>query len=249
MHNYCTYLYNEGVYRKIERKRGRDTALVFARSATVGSQNYPVHWAGGSCATYMAMAASLRGGLSLCSSGFGFWGHDIGGYEEGMTPDLYKRWVAFGLLSTHSRLHGNEKDRVPWLVDQEAVDVLKYFTKLKGRLMPYLFGQAVENSKSGVPCMQPMFMEYFYDVNCAYLDRQYMLGENIMIAPVLSETGTVTYYLPEGVWTNLLTYEVVEGGRYLTETFDYFGLPVLVRENSIVVMGDFKESLDRKSVV
>jgi len=109
MHNYYTLLYNRAVFELLQRERGKNEAAVFARSATVGGQQYPVHWGGDSTATYASMAETLRGGLSLAMGGFGFWSHDISGFEKTASPDLFKRWVAFGLLSSHSRLHGNEK--------------------------------------------------------------------------------------------------------------------------------------------
>src|SRR4030088_1698940 len=109
------------------------------RSCTAGSQQYPVPWSGDSEFTFAVMGANLRGGLSLGMSGFGYWSHDIGGFEGTPDPALFKRWIAFGLLSSHSRLHGSSSYRVPWLLDEEAVDVLRMFTKLKMRLMPYLY--------------------------------------------------------------------------------------------------------------
>ena len=129
MHNYYTYLYNKTVYDILEKKRGKGEAVLFARSATVGGQKFPVHWGGDCWSDYESMEESLRGGLSLLMSGFGFWAHDIGGFESTSTPDVYKRWVAFGLLSSHSRLHGSTSYRVPWAYDEEAVDVVRFFTK------------------------------------------------------------------------------------------------------------------------
>ena len=158
------------------------------------------------------MAETLRGGLSLGLSGFGFWSHDIGGFEQTATPDLFKRWSAFGLLSSHSRLHGSNSYRVPWLFDEEAVDVLRFFTRLKCRLMPYLFGAASQAHDSGVPMMRAMVLEFPDDPACDYLDRQYMLGDSLLVAPVFSPDGGVDYYVPDGRWTNFLTGEVVEGG-------------------------------------
>ncbi|MET0237606.1 MAG: alpha-xylosidase, partial [Kibdelosporangium sp.] len=107
MHNYYTYLYNRTVFEVLRERRGEGEAVVFARSATAGSQQFPVHWGGDCESTYESMAESLRGGLSLGMSGFGFWSHDIGGFEGTPQPALFKRWIAFGLLSSHSRLHGN----------------------------------------------------------------------------------------------------------------------------------------------
>lgn len=236
MHNYYTHLYNKTVFELLEEVNGKDNALVFARSATAGGQKFPVHWGGDCVASYESMAESLRGGLSLTSCGFGFWSHDMGGFENRATADLYKRWVAFGMLSSHSRLHGNSSYRVPWLFDEEAVDVLRYFTNLKCSLMPYIYSMAVRTHEEGIPMMTSMVMNYMTDPTCPFLDRQYMLGSSLLVAPVFNEDGTVEYYLPSGKWTNLLTNRVVNGG-WQKEKYDYMGLPVMVKENSIIPIG------------
>jgi alpha-D-xyloside xylohydrolase len=237
MHNYYTYLYNKVVFEATEEKMGKGKVLVFARSATVGGQKFPVHWGGDCSANYQSMAESLRGGLSLCLSGFGYWSHDISGFEHTATPDLYKRWTAFGLLSTHSRLHGNMSYRVPWLFDEESVDVLRYFSKLKCTLMPYLFNKACEASETGIPMMRAMVLEYAEDPACDYLDRQYMLGDSLLVAPVFSEDGYTTYYLPKGMWTNFLTGEKIEGGCWRKEKHGYMSIPLMARESSIIAVG------------
>ena len=216
MHNYYTFLYNRLVFETLKRLRGGE-AVVFARSATVGGQRFPVHWGGDNVATYESMAESLRGGLSLGLSGFGFWSHDIGGFQNKAPAHVYKRWCAFGLLSSHSRLHGFTSYRVPWIYDDEAVDVLRAFTRLKCRLMPYLFAAAAEAARSGAPMMRAMVLEFPDDPACETLDRQYMLGPSLLVAPVFSEDGQVSFYLPEGRWTHLLTGEVVDGGRWRKE--------------------------------
>ncbi|SEO67632.1 alpha-xylosidase [Paenibacillus sp. OV219] len=237
MHNYYTQLYNKVVFELLEEKRGKGEAALFARSATAGGQQFPVHWGGDCEATYESMAESLRGGLSLGLSGFSFWSHDIGGFEQSSPPDLYKRWVAFGLLSSHSRLHGSTSYRVPWLYDEEAVDVLRHYTKLKLRLMPYLFGQSVESVRIGLPVMRAMVLEFGDDPTVDYLDRQYMLGDSILVAPIFNAEGESTYYLPMGTWTHYLSGEQVEGGVWRLDKYDYFSMPLFVRENSLIPVG------------
>ncbi len=235
MHNYYAYLYNKTVFEMLQRERG-DDAIVFARSASVGSQQFPVHWGGDSESDFESMAESLRGGLSLALSGFGFWSHDIGGFEGKAPPDVYKRWCAFGLMSSHSRLHGSESYRVPWAFDEEAVDVLRYFTQLKCRMMPYLASSAFEARDDGVPMMRPMVLEFPEDPGAATLDRQYMFGPNLLVAPVFSSDGKVELYLPPGRWTHLLTGEVKTGGWYIEE-HGYLSAPLYVRENTLLAMG------------
>lgn len=237
MHNYYTYLYNKTVYEVIKKKKGEKEAILFARSATAGGQKFPVHWGGDCWSDYESMEESLRGGLSLTSSGFGFWSHDIGGFESTSTPDVYKRWCAFGLLSTHSRLHGSTSYRVPWAYDEEAVDVVRFFAQLKASLMPYLYRNAIETSQTGVPMMRSMVLEFTGDRNCAYLADQYMLGDSLLVAPIFREDGIAEYYLPEGTWTSFLTGEVKEGGKWYTEKHGYLSIPLYVRENSIVAVG------------
>ncbi len=237
MHNYYPYLYNKCVFDLLEAYKGRGQACLFARSATVGGQKFPVHWGGDCSSNYLSMAESLRAGLSLCLSGFGFWSHDISGFEGTAPADVYKRWAAFGLLSTHSRLHGSNSYRVPWLFGEEAVDVLRKFTNLKCTLMPYLYSAAVEAHQTGVPAMRAMLLEFPQDIPCQDLDRQYMLGERLLVAPVFTKEGDVDYYLPAGTWTNLLDNRVVEGGRWLHEVHGFMSLPLMVRENTLLPIG------------
>ncbi len=237
MHNYYTYLYNRTVYEVLEKRRGKGEAVLFARSATVGGQKFPVHWGGDCWSDYESMEESLRGGLSLMMSGFGFWAHDIGGFENTSTADVYKRWVAFGLLSSHSRLHGSSSYRVPWVYDDEAVDVVRFFTRLKATMMPYLYATAIQAATTGIPTMRSMVLEFTDDHNCQYLDKQYMLGDNLLVAPIFNDEGMGIFYLPEGTWTDFLTGEVAEGGKWYEKKYDYLHLPLYARENSLIAMG------------
>jgi alpha-D-xyloside xylohydrolase len=244
MHNYYSYLYNKTIFDVLRERRGDGEAVLFARSATAGGQQFPVHWGGDCETTFQAMAESLRGGLSLSLSGFGFWSHDIGGFEGTPSKDVYKRWIPFGLLSSHSRLHGNQSYRVPWLFDEEAVDVLRLFTKLKCRLMPYLYARALEAAHKGIPLMRAMMLEFPEDPACDYLDRQYMLGEALLVAPVFSHDGVVAYYLPAGRWTDYFTGEVMAGPGWVRETHGFMSVPLMVRPNSVIAVGGHEERPD-----
>ncbi|GGD74421.1 alpha-xylosidase [Microbacterium murale] len=237
MHNLYAQLYNRAVHDVLTDVRGQGEAVLFARSATAGGQSMPVHWGGDSTSTFASMAETLRGGLSLALSGFAFWSHDIGGFEGMPDASVFKRWTAFGLLGSHSRFHGSSSYRVPWAFDDEAVDVTRLFTRLKMRLMPYLHQVGLHATRTGVPVMRPMQLEFPEDPAVAYLDRQYMLGPDLLVAPVFTESGEVEFYLPEGEWTSLLTGEVVVGGRWLRETHGYTSLPLYVRPGAVLPWG------------
>ncbi|MCK6132720.1 alpha-xylosidase [Bifidobacterium dentium] len=233
MHNYYTYLYNKAVYDVLVETKGADEAILFARSATVGGQQFPVHWGGDCSSNYPSMAESLRAGLSFGMSGFGYWSHDIAGFEDQASPDLYKRWTQFGLLSSHSRYHGSTAYKVPWLYGDEAVDVAREFTELKLQLKPYLLKMAQETHETGVPMMRAMVLEFPDDPTCEDIDIQYMLGDDLLVAPVFREDGVARFYVPDDgtgqAWTNIITDTAYEPGKWYTEQYDYHTLPVLAR--------------------
>ena len=237
MHNLYTQLYNEAVWEVLVEERGEGEAVLFSRSATAGGQTMPVHWGGDNSSTFVSMAETLRGGLSLASSGFGYWSHDIGGFEGTPDPAVFKRWLAFGLLSSHSRLHGSTSYRVPWAFDDEAVAITKAFAELKNSLMPYLYTAGADAAATGVSIARPMYFEFPDDPAVGHLDRQYMLGPDLLVAPVMSADGVVDLYLPAGTWTSLLTGEAVEGGRWVRETHGFDTLPVYVRPGAVIPRG------------
>ncbi|WP_312382168.1 alpha-xylosidase [Atlantibacter subterraneus] len=244
MHNHYAFIYNELVWEVLKQTVGEEEAVLFARSASVGAQQFPVHWGGDCYANYESMAESLRGGLSIGLSGFGFWSHDIGGFENTAPAHVYKRWCAFGLLSSHSRLHGSKSYRVPWAYDDEACDVVRHFTELKCCLMPYLYRQAVTANASGTPVMRAMMLEFPDDPACDYLDRQYMLGDSLLVAPVFSEAGDVAFWLPEGRWTHLWHNDEQSGSRWLKQRHDFLSLPVYVRDNTLLALGNNDQKPD-----
>ncbi|WP_426785807.1 alpha-xylosidase (plasmid) [Rahnella variigena] len=244
MHNHYAFVYNKLVYETLQDKLGESEAVLFARSASVGAQQFPVHWGGDCYATYESMAESLRGGLSIGLSGFGFWSHDIGGFENTAPAHIYKRWCAFGLLSSHSRLHGSKSYRVPWVYDDEACDVVRQFTQLKCRLMPYLYPASSQAASHGTPVMRAMMLEFPEDPACDYLDRQYMLGDDLLVAPVFSEEGDVDFYLPQGRWTHLLSNEVAEGSRWHRQQHGFDSLPLYVRPNTLLALGSNDQKPD-----
>ncbi len=237
MHNYYTQLYNQAVFDVLKEARGEGEAVMFARSATVGGQRMPVHWGGDSTSTYESMAETLRGGLSLALSGFAFWSHDIGGFEG--TPDagVFKRWTAFGLLSSHSRFHGSSSYRVPWVFDDEAVEVTRTFTRLKLSLMPYLYAAGLQATRTGTPVLRPMQLEFGDDPATGYLDRQYLLGADLLVAPVFNSAGDVEFYLPAGTWTNYFTDKRVDGPCWRRETHGFQSIPLYVRDGAVLAVG------------
>ncbi|EME81910.1 glycoside hydrolase family 31 protein [Pseudocercospora fijiensis CIRAD86] len=245
MHNYYPFLYNKLVFEALQERYGKDEAVLFARSACAGTQRFPLQWGGDCESSFEAMAESLRGGLSLGLCGFSFWSVDIGGFEGSPDPIIYKRWVPFGLLCSHSRLHGSNSYRVPWLIDddekgeQGCSAVLRRFTQLKCRLMPYLYSQSMEAIGHGWPVsVRAMALEFPRDKTAWSCDQQFMLGSSLLVAPVFDDSGVVEFYLPAGRWTSFWDHQkVIQGPQWVAEQHDFTTLPLYVREGSILVLG------------
>ncbi|KAF8321222.1 hypothetical protein DL93DRAFT_1618913 [Clavulina sp. PMI_390] len=239
MHNTYAFLYNQVVFEVLEKRFGRNEATVFARSAAAGSQRFPVHWGGDCESTFEAMAETMRGGLSLTMSGFGFTSHDIGGFEGLPPAHIYMRWVAYGLFSSHSRLHGSSSYRVPWNYGEDASRVLAKFLDAKHRLMPYLYGEAIKTHIMGHPIQRAMFIDFPEDRNTAYLDRQFMFGSSLLVAPVFAlDTEETEFYIPSGIWTSFWDpQDFVCGPVWVRRKVAYDDLPVFVKEDSILPLG------------
>lgn len=237
MHNFYSLLYNQTVFDLLKEVKGEQQAIVFARSATVGGQQYPVHWGGDNQSDFASMAETLRGGLSLGLSGFGYWSHDIGGFEGDPNPEVFKRWVPFGLLSSHSRFHGSSSYRVPWAFGEEAVDVTRKFAALKMRLMPYLAEVSRAVTDCGTPMMRPMVLEFPEDRSTHSVDTQYMLGDALCVSPVFSEDGRAQTYLPEGAWRHLLTGARVDGSRWIEAQYGFDSLGLFLRPGTVIALG------------
>ena len=210
-----------------------DEAVVFARSTYASGQRFRCTGVATAGAT-LNRWPSLRGGLSLTACGFAFWSHDIGGFEGKPPPALYKRWIQFGLMSSHSRLHGSSSYRVPWLVDEESCDVLRAFTRLKHRLMPYLFGVArghadgrarhachghrapagprLRHARPPVPPRQPT-------AGGARLHRRRRVD---FTCPI------------RRAWTHLLSGAKRAGDRWHQETHDFLSMPLYVAPGSVI---------------
>ncbi|TGJ88580.1 hypothetical protein E0Z10_g208 [Xylaria hypoxylon] len=244
MHNYYAFLYNKVVYEALQARYGTSEAVLFARTACAGTQRFPLVWGGDCESTPEAMAESVRGGLGLGLCGYAFWSNDIGGFEGYPAPWIYKRWVAFGLLCSHSRLHGSSSYRVPWTIDEDNKSeegcsrTLAKWTALKTRLMPYLYAQGAKAVENGWPLsLRAMCLEFPEDRTAWYLDRQFMIGDSLLAAPIFDESGEVEFYLPKGKWTSFFTDKIRDGPGWFKEKHGFGSLPLYVRENTILVLG------------
>jgi len=179
--------------------------IIWARSSWAGSQRYPIHWGGDAETSDMGMEAQLRGGLSLGLSGFTFWSHDIGGFTKRTPENLYRRWLPFGALSSHTRCHG-QPPKEPWDYGDDFQNYFRATIELKYKLMPYVYTQSKLASLAGLPMTRALFVEYPEDRGAWEVENEYLLGSDILVAPLFEEGDTSrSVYLPGGKWIDMQT--------------------------------------------
>jgi alpha-D-xyloside xylohydrolase len=229
-HNLYPLRYNKAVAEITKEIKGEN--IMWARSTWAGSQRYPVHWGGDPANTNTAMAASLRGGLSLGVCGFSFWSHDIGGFVLKTPEDIYRRWTPFGMLTSHTRSHG-APPKEPWEYGIPFMDAFREAVNMRYRLMPYIYAQAKDCSEKGIPMLRALFIEYPDDPGSWLVDDQYLFGSDILVAPLLEETKSRNVYLPPGTWIDYQTQKTYTGGWHKIEA-GKIPIVMLVRAGSII---------------
>ena len=213
-HNLYPLRYNKALWEAVKANSADHEGIIWARSAWAGSQRFPLHW-GGDAATNeigsVGMMGDLRGGLSFGLSGFSFWSHDMGGFVTQSPDDLYRRWLPFGFLSSHTRAHGAPPTE-PWLIGKDFTDAFRANAEMKYQLMPYVYAQAKDCSEKGLPMVRALFVEFPHDAGAWLVEDEYMYGSQLLVAPLLESGSSRTAYLPKGKWIDYQSGKVYEGG-------------------------------------
>ncbi len=231
-HNLYPLRYNKAVAEITKQTTG--DSIIWARSAWAGSQRYPLHWGGDAENTDSAMAAELRGGLSFGLSGFTYWSHDVGGFVDRAPRDLYRRWLAFGVLTSHTRAHG-APPREPWEYDAALVEDFRRALNLRYSLMPYIYAQAKDSSARGFPMLRALFFEFPNDDTSWMIEDEYMFGDSLLVAPLLEEGKLARkVYLPPGAWIDYQTGKVYEGAHWHEIAAGEIPVVLLVKNHSVV---------------
>lgn len=243
MHNLFPLLYNRAVFEATEEAWGEGKGVIWGRSAWAGSQRYPVHWSGDGIARFEDLPCVLRSALSFGLTGFPFYSHDIGGFSGLPSPDLYVRWAQLGLFSSHARCHG-APPREPWAYGEEAERIFRFYDELRYRLLPYIWSEAVECGRTGLPMLRALVVDHQEDPTTHAIEDEYLFGRDLLVAPILDETEHRKVYLPRGVWTDYWSKETVEGGRWTEVEAPLETLPIYVREGAIVPHGPVMQYVD-----
>ncbi len=231
-HNLYPLRYNKLLANLTKTITGEN--IIWARSAWAGCQRYPIHWGGDPEVSDTGMAGTLRGGLSLGLSGFSFWSHDIGGFLSSPKEELFSRWALFGLLTSHSRVHGFPP-REPWEFSDIFLKKFRSIVEMKYRLMPYIYTQAAIAAKNGWPVLKALLLNYPDDETVWHIEDEYLFGDDILVAPLMEEnTNARKVYLPYGRWIDYQTKKIYEGAAWQTIEAGYLPGIILVKYGSLI---------------
>ena len=241
-HNLYPLRYNKALFEVVEKNHPGE-GIIWARSAWAGSQRYALHWGGDAATNNIGMLGDLRGGLSFGLSGFSFWSHDMGGFVTASPEDIYRRWLPFGFLSSHTRAHGAPPTE-PWLISESFTQAFRECAEMKYKLMPYVYAQAKDCSERGLPMVRALLVEFPQDKGAWLVEDEYMFGSQILVAPLLESGNSRDVYLPKGKWIDYQTGKVYEGG-YQTIEAGKIPAVILVRDGSLIPHAPLAQRTDQ----
>ncbi|EDS32991.1 neutral alpha-glucosidase ab [Culex quinquefasciatus] len=238
----------------IRRSEGAVRPFVLTRAFFAGTQRYAAVWTGDNTAEWSHMQASIKMCLSLSVSGISFCGADVGGFFNDPSAELIARWYQLGAFQPFFRGHSHEAThrREPWLWPEETKQIIRSAIEKRYRLLPFLYTLFYEHERFGRPVMRPLLAHYPWDPKTFRLETQYLIGDQLLVAPVL-EAGqrNVNVYFPlrndslTEIWYDLDNYNKYIQSGYVEIPVDSNKIPVFQRGGTIIPT----KSTVRKSTV
>lgn len=220
-----------------EELHPNERGFSMTRATYAGGQRYSSVWTGDNMSLWSQMRMSISMNANLGISGFSFVGNDVSGFGLDSSEELFIRWMEMGpfipIFRNHSNMYTRRQE--PWAFGPRAEKIAKKSIELRYELLPYIYDLYYISHKEGLPIFRPMIMEYEKDINLLNMREQFMLGENMLVAPVLYEgERSKTVYLPKGSWFNYFTMEKLQGGKWYKLPCELDEILVFVKEGSII---------------
>lgn len=240
MHNVFGHLQAQAAYEGMKKETGKRPYII-TRAAFSGTQKYSTVWTGDNTAVWSHLQLSIPQLASLGMSGFSFAGTDIGGFQEDTTPELLTRWIEAALLVPLYRNHSilGSRYQEPWAFDKRTLDIYRKYLNLRYRFIPYLYDQFKHEESTGLPVMRPLVLNYENDRKCRQLNDEYMIGNDILVAPIVTEGATERLvYLPAGQWVDFWSHAEYDGQQSIVVNAPLDRLPMFVKKNTILPWGN-----------
>jgi alpha-glucosidase len=236
VHNLFGQKMTEWTAKGLKKLHPNQRHFLLTRAAYAGIQKYSSVWLGDNRSGFEYLALSLSQLLGLGISGVPFCGADVGGFAYPATGELLARWTQAGAFTPFFRNHNcDRRAQEPWAFGEPWLSICRKYLKLRVRLLPYLYTVFEESCRTGAPVMRPMFFDYPQDPEAYNLGDQFMLGGQLLVAPVVKAgVRAREVWLPEGIWTDFWTGERLKGGRYHLALAPLDTLPLFLRQGAIL---------------
>ncbi len=239
LHNQYALLMAMGTTAGLLKAMPDKRTFVLSRSGFAGIQRYAANWMGDNCSRWDHLQLSVAMGMGLGVSGQPFVGADIGGFAEDTTAELFLRWMQYGALSPFARDHtmAGTIDQYVWSFGDEVLAGAREAIRLRYRLLPYLYAAFVTAAETAAPIQRPLVYDYQDDPRAADVDDEYLLGGDLLVAPVSAPGVTEReVYLPAGEWYDWHTGELAGGGRTITAPAPADRIPLYARAGAVIPM-------------
>lgn len=250
LHNLFPVAYAKAPFEKFQ-EFNKIRGLNQTREGYAGIQKYPFIFAGDWPSEWQYFAPVIRAGINIGASGVGYWAHCMGGFEHVADPELYNRWVQFGMFSPIALVFGMEHPsyKEPWAYGEAALANFKKYDLLRYRLIPYIYSNAFVMNQTGMPLMRALVLEYQNDKNVYDIGDQYLFGNSMMVCPVTTKGAqTRSVYLPEGIWFDYWTGKKYSGKQYIHVVTPTDTIPVFIKAGAIIPMQPEMKYMDEKKV-
>ncbi|MET1250179.1 TIM-barrel domain-containing protein [Sporolactobacillus sp. STCC-11] len=250
-HNVYAHEENHAAYDGYLKLKPNQRPFILTRDMYAGTQRYAAIWTGDNQSDWEHLAMTIPMNANLGLSGQPFVGNDIGGFAgPRATPELFARWIEIGSLVPFSRNHYSidKQDQEPWQFGKQVENISRKYVSLRYQLMPYLYNAFIKASETGAPVQQPLVYQFQNDPNTYNINDQYMFGDNLMIAPIVSEGKTSRkIYLPKGTdWIDYWSGKSYNGGQTLTYKADLSTMPIFIKDNVIIPTREVQQSTEEK---
>ncbi|MDX8365343.1 glycoside hydrolase family 31 protein [Cytobacillus sp. IB215665] len=247
LHNIYGFMMGKATYEGMKDHLNGKRPFLLTRAGYAGIQRYAAVWTGDNRSFWEHLQMSLPMCMNLGLSGVAFTGPDVGGFAHDSNGELLTRWTQVGAFTPYFRNHSaiGTVRQEPWSFGEKYEKIIKKYIELRYQWLPQIYSLFEEASRTGIPVMRPLLMEYPEDENTYNLSDQFMIGDNVIVAPILQPTTQHrVIYLPKGNWVNYWTDELVVGGKHQLIEADLETLPIFIKQGTMIAHGDIKKSTD-----
>ena len=250
-HNLYGLLENKATFKGLRNSLGNERPFILSRAGFAGIQRYAAVWTGDNRSIWDNLKLAVPMLMNMGLSGISFCGTDVGGFTGNSSGQLLTRWTQLGAFVPFFRNHCEVRaiSQEPWSFGEKYERIIKKYIELRYKFITHLYNLFYQASKTGIPVMRPLIMEFPQADECQNLSDQFMVGDSILLAPVYQpDKNKRMLYLPQGKWINYWTKEVYQGKKYIIVDAPLDTMPIFIKAGSIIPLNEKLNYIGEKEI-